>query len=143
MADFDRHPAINKIELLEETLVLISNKPEITAEDLKQKPMLVFKEGCSYRDNLERWLYEEGIKSNRVKEFGTMETIIGSVKSGLGISLVPRSSVSELIASGILHSHEIPGQYSNISTDFIWLKNMNLSHIMERFIETIKTFRVV
>lgn len=34
-------------------------------------------------------------------------------------------------------------QYSNISTDFIWLKNMNLSHIMERFIETIKTFRVV
>jgi len=54
VADSAHHPKINKMEILRERLVLISNAPEITMADLKQKPMLVFKKGCSYRAKLEK-----------------------------------------------------------------------------------------
>lgn len=141
VADFNEHPEINKIKLLRERLVLISNNPDTTMENLKHKPMLVFKKGCSYRANLEKWLEDEGVTGSRVKEFGTLETIIGSVKSGLGISLVPKSAVRHQIESGEIYSYDLPEQYSNISTDFIWRKNSYLTHTMDEFIQTVEGFK--
>src|SRR5699024_3416824 len=41
-----------------------------------------------------------GIEKKRIKEFGIMETILGSVKAGLDVSLVPKSSVSGLLETG-------------------------------------------
>ncbi|WP_231577122.1 LysR family transcriptional regulator [Salinicoccus sediminis] len=141
VADFTDHPNINKMEILRERLVLISNAPEITMADLKQKPMLVFKKGCSYRAKLEEWLLDAGIEKTKVKEFGTMETILGSVRAGLGISLVPEASVSELIETGALYSYDIPKHYNDISTDFIWPRDSGKRGMLERFAETVRKFK--
>lgn len=143
VADFDHHPKINKMEILRERLVLISNAPEITMADLTQQPMLVFKEGCSYRAKLEEWLLDGGIEKTKVKEFGTMETILGSVRAGLGISLVPESSVVGLIETGALYSYGIPEHYSNISTDFIWPGNTGKQGMLDGFVETVQKFKDV
>jgi len=141
VADFTDHPDINKMEILRERLVLISNAPEITMADLKQEPMLVFKKGCSYRAKLEEWLLDAGIEKTKIKEFGTMETILGSVRAGLGISLVPEASVSELIETGVLYSYDIPKYYNDISTDFIWPRDSGKRGMLERFAETVRKFK--
>lgn len=141
VADFTDHPDINKMEILRERLVLISNAPEITMADLKQEPMLVFKKGCSYRAKLEEWLLDAGIEKTKVKEFGTMETILGSVRAGLGISLVPEASVSELIETGALYSYDIPKYYNDISTDFIWPRDSGKRGMLEGFAETVRKFK--
>ncbi|ALX50101.1 LysR family transcriptional regulator [Lentibacillus amyloliquefaciens] len=137
---FGYHPELKQIEVFQEKLVLISNNETISFDDLKREPLLVFSEGCSYRANLENWLYEEGIIKANVMEFGTLETILGSVRSGLGISLVPQSTVHQLELDGTIHCHDIPEQYSNISTVFIWHAESYVTNTMAKFIETIQDF---
>lgn len=138
---FDRHASINKTELFREKLVLVSSEGAASLDDLKEEPMLVFKEGCNYRRNLERWLGDEGVESERIVEFGTLETIIGSVKSGLGISLVPLSTVSSSLAAEELYSYELPERYSTMSTDFIWHRDAFLTSSMNKFIETVQEYK--
>lgn len=141
VSGFGRHPAINKAELFQEQLVLVSSDGAASFDDLKEKPMLVFKEGCNYRRNLGRWLGDEGVEGEKIVEFGTLETIIGSVKSGLGISLVPVSVVSGYLAAEELYGYTLPAQYSEISTDFIWRKDAFLTSSMNKFIETVKEYK--
>ncbi|WP_210129168.1 LysR family transcriptional regulator [Staphylococcus sp. GDY8P38P] len=137
---FKHHHHINKVELFKEKLVLISGTEMTQLEDITSAVFLVFKNGCNYRRNLEAWLKSENTKKPTLIEFGTMETIIGSVKSGIGISLIPKSSVQNDLENGSLYSYELPDKYSNISTDFIWNRNYHLSLAMTHFIQTIKSF---
>ncbi|MEW9676425.1 LysR family transcriptional regulator [Lentibacillus sp. L22] len=137
---FDIHPEIKQVEVFQEKLVLISVNEEVTFNDLKNKPLLVFKSGCSYRNRLESFLRNEGVINAKAKEFGTMETILGSVIAGLGISLVPHSSVSHLELIGAIQCHEIPSKYSQITTTFIHRADTYLTNAMEKFIETIHEF---
>ncbi|ASN05770.1 LysR family transcriptional regulator [Virgibacillus necropolis] len=140
---FGNHPEIEQVEVFQERLVLISSNENIPFEDLKRKPPLVFNEGCSYRANLESWLYDEGIMNVKVMEFGTLETILGSVKSGLGISLVPQSSVHQLEMDGAIQCHVIPEKYSKISTVFIRHADSYLTNTLEKFIETIQDLTAI
>lgn len=131
---------IEQVDVFQEKLVLISDNQEITFNDLKNKPLLVFNSGCSYRDRLEGWLREEGIVNAKTMEFGTLETILGSVISGLGISLFPQSAVNHLQWMGAIKCHEIPHHFSNITTVFIRRTDFYLNNTMEKFIETINEY---
>lgn len=137
---FKQHHDINKIELFKEKLVLISNVDTMDLKDIASSVFLVFEKGCNYRRNLESWLKSENIKKPNLVEFGTLETIIGSVKSGIGISLVPESSVQHDLENGELYSYALPEKYSNISTDFIWNSNYHLNAPTSNFIQTVKNF---
>lgn len=141
VAGFESHVSINKIELFQEKLVLISNKKNMSIGDLKYQPKLVFKKGCHYRRNLEKWLTDEGVTNESLVEFGTLETIIGSVKSGLGTSLVPESTVKRSLDEKEFYAYEVPEKYSLISTDFIWHKNIYLTSAMNQFIQTVQSYK--
>ncbi|WP_029268196.1 LysR family transcriptional regulator [Virgibacillus alimentarius] len=137
---FESHPNIDKVDVFQENLVLISSNEKTSFDDLKQKPLLVFNLGCNYRARLEDWLKHEGVINSKVLEFGTLETILGSVISGLGISLVPQSTVRQLELDGIIQCHEIPDKYSRISTSFIRRSDAYMTNTMNKFIETINKF---
>ncbi|WP_404333037.1 LysR family transcriptional regulator [Mesobacillus maritimus] len=130
-------PNIEQYEVFNERLVLISNQDDTDIDHLMRKPLLVFKSGCSYRNRLERWLEDEGIFSAKVMEFGTLETILGSVISGLGISFVPKSTIQQLEKNGLIKSHPVPPQYSNISTVFITNSDSYASNSLKKLVETI------
>lgn len=135
------HPSINKAELFKEKLMLVYRDKAATEDDLKDMPMLVFKEGCKYRRNLERWLNDENVEEAAIVEFGTLETIIGSIKSGLGISLVPESTVKGDLERGELYGYELSSKYSEISTDFIWHKESYMTTAMNKFLQTVQEYR--
>lgn len=137
-----KHPSIEYMDVFEEELVLVSrsNKP-ITPEELVHTPLLVFNKGCGYRWRLESWLKEIGILPRQVMEFGTFETIIGSVAAGLGITIVPRSTVEHLIASSTVFCHDIPIEYRMIQTVFIYRKDTFMPHAVRTFIEEIEHTR--
>src|SRR5262249_54871845 len=56
-----------------------------TTDDVK---ILVFREGCSYRNRLESILRAKGVRTVRVMEFGTLDGILGCAGAGLGITLL-------------------------------------------------------
>lgn len=141
VAGFVQHPSLSRAELFKEKLVLVHGDKNATLEDLKNMPMLVFKPGCNYRRNLERWLNDEEVEDAAIVEFGTLETILGSIKSGLGISLVPESTVKEALDREELFGYELSPTYSEISTDFIWHKDTYMTTAMNKFIQTVQEYR--
>jgi len=136
-----QHPSISRAELFKEKLMLVYGDENATLDELKEMPMLVFKPGCNYRRNLERWLSDEKVEGAAIVEFGTLETILGSIKSGLGISLVPESTVKSALERGELFGYELSAEYSEISTDFIWHKETYMTTAMNKFIQTVQEYR--
>lgn len=135
------HPDIVAHEVFNEELVLISDTTTTTLEELKTKPFLCFSKGCGYRARLERWYKDENVDVQKMMEFGTLETILSSVMVGLGVTFVPKSSVSRLLKKGLIQCHTLPEEYSKINTIFIRRADAYLTSTLEKFIETIESYR--
>ncbi|AOZ93027.1 LysR family transcriptional regulator [Paenibacillus crassostreae] len=132
-----RHPLIDQIEVISEKLVLVSRSSSLSMEDITRKPLLLYKKGCGYRERLESWMRIEGIIPKQVMEFGTFGTIIGSVAAGIGITVIPESSVTDLAAKGTVHCHRLPQPYQNITTVFIRRNDAYLTGTLQSFIDEI------
>jgi len=130
------HPDLVSHDVYQEELVLISDHKKTSFEALKEEPVLCFSEGCGYRERLERWFKDQNLTPHKVMEFGTLETILGSVAMGLGIAFVPKSAVSHLEEKGRIQCHYLPEKYSKVNTVFIRRKDAYLTSSLEKFIET-------
>ncbi|WP_428911976.1 LysR family transcriptional regulator [Niallia sp. Krafla_26] len=137
------HPDLVSHEVFQDELVLISDKRVSTIGELKEEPFLCFSEGCGYRARLEAWYKDQGIKPQKVMEFGTLETILRSVAMGLGVTFVPNSAVAHMVQSELIQCHTLPDQYSKIKTVFIRRADTYLTSTIEKFIETIETNKQV
>lgn len=138
VSESDFHPNLVSHEVLQEELVLISDKHTSTLDELKEETILCFSEGCGYRARLKAWCKDQNISPRKVMEFGTLETILRSVVVGLGVAFVPRSSVTHLEQSGLIQMFTLPDEYSKIKTVFIRRADSYLTSTMEKFIETIE-----
>ncbi|QQK77243.1 LysR family transcriptional regulator [Salicibibacter cibarius] len=138
---FEEHPKITQHKVFHEELTLISNNEEMSLDEFAHKPLLVFKQGCSYRAKLTAWIQAEGIHPANIIEFGTLETILGCVVSGLGVTLLPKSTVHHLEEEGLVRCMNLPEQYSHVTTVFIRRSDAYLTNSMRKFIETIDTVK--
>ena len=132
------HPDLDFQPLIEEELVLVTDtfhQPIISLKEIRNRTLLVFKKGCSYRARLEGWLHHEGVIPEKIMEFGTLDGIIGCVSAGLGISLLPRSVVAKYVEENLLIEHIIPKRFGKVETIFIYRKDKYKSITLSRFIE--------
>lgn len=132
-----RHPLIEQIEVFQEKLVLVTKGRTFSMEDITTRPLLLYNKGCSYRGRLESWMKVEGLIPKQVMEFGTFGTIIGSVAAGIGITILPESSVRNLVADSTVFCHDVPDLYREITTIFIRRKDPLLTSTLQCFIDEI------
>ncbi len=125
--------------VFEEELVLITGSEDKDLHVLCTKPFLINNVGCSYRTQLESWLSSEGFFNVRFMEFNHFDAIIGGVISGLGVSLVPKSSIQQREQDGLLKSFALPAQYSSTKTYFIRHKDSLMTCALMKFIELVET----
>ncbi|MFM1651806.1 LysR family transcriptional regulator [Brevibacillus sp. B_LB10_24] len=133
------HPKIVQEPLIEEELVFImaSSHPRIEKlQDLKNRTILVFRPGCTYRAKLEQWLLEEGIFPVKKMEFGTIEGMLGCAKAGLGTALVSKRIAKQLEKEGSIRSFPVPDKFKNVTTVFIRRYDDPVSHALKKFLET-------
>lgn len=132
------HPKLTYITVFQEELVLItdaSEKPFQSIADLKNRTILVFRQGCSYRARFEAWLQHEGVIPEKIMEFGTLDGIIGCVSAGLGVSLLPKSVVEKHADNAYLIKHPIPETFGKVNTVFIYRKDEYISTSLKKFVE--------
>ncbi len=132
------HPDLVQYKVFEEELVLVTDNTPTTIEEIKRKPLLVFRSGCGYRSKLREWLRDEHVVPEKVMELGTLETILGSVYSGLGVTFIPHSVVQHHEARGLIQCHKLPDKYSKIDTVFICRKEAYQTASLEKFIDTLE-----
>ncbi|CAI6049341.1 HTH-type transcriptional regulator GltR [Paenibacillus sp. JJ-100] len=133
-----KHPLIDCHEVFREELILVSKSDHFSLEDITKKPLLLFNKGCGYRERLERWLKDEGLIPRQIMQFGSFETIIGSITAGIGITIVPQSSVQRLINEKVVHGFSIPKPYNEVTTVFIRRKESLLTNTLRSFVEELQ-----
>lgn len=136
------HPDLAQKIIKEEQLVLITDAlhPVISSmKDIKNRTLLVFPNGCTYRKTLEQWLNNEGIIPNKIMEFDTISAIISCVCSGLGISLLPLAVVERYIESGALKYLSLEKAYDTAPIVFVYRKDKFMPRALTEFINTFHT----
>ncbi|NIK71812.1 MULTISPECIES: LysR family transcriptional regulator [unclassified Paenibacillus] len=131
------HPELEQESVTDEELVLVtsSSHPAINSiHEVQSRTLLVFQNGCSYRAKFNQLLQEEGIIPVKLMEFGSLETIIGCVSAGLGISLLPRSIVTEQEQQGQIRTHAIPSKHGHVTTVFIRRKDALMTPALSAFL---------
>lgn len=101
------HPDLQGHPLFAEEMVMVSALELETSEDLQSMPVIVFKQGCSYREYTRRWMRQSGLAPNETFELGTLDGILGCVASGVGISCLPRSVVEGSQVKNLLSIHTL------------------------------------
>lgn len=137
------HPEIIQETCVEEELVLVSNSkkfPILELKNLKQCTLLVFRHGCTYRHQLEKWLSDEGIYIEKIMEFGTLDAIMGCVKAGLGVSLLPKSVIEHAEPDELITHHKVPDKYGKVKTIFIRRQGSLITPALCRFLGVIKEY---
>ncbi|MGM0835447.1 MAG: LysR family transcriptional regulator [Bacillota bacterium] len=135
------HPDLVQENVINEELVLVTpvSHPSVNSiHDLQLRTFLVFQSGCSYRTRLNQLLQEEGILPDKIMEFGSLETIIGCVGAGLGISLMPWSIVTEAEQQGRIRCHKILGNHAIVKTVFISRKDGQITPAMSAFLSEMR-----
>lgn len=136
-------PYIDQIPLFEDEIVLVcgtsreESRQIQSVEELLHLPFLVFKEGCRFRAGLQKWAYAEGIAPLKKMEFGTLETILGTVIAGLGVTLLSRTPMKKLEKEGLVRLFQIPEEYRHVSFVYIRRSDAYLGEAERRFINTV------
>ena len=109
---------------------------------LRERPIniLAFPIGCFYRKQLETWLHKSGLIPYKIMEFSTIETIIGCVSAGMGITFLPRSILSGNLSTEKIDIHPLPAEVAHVTTRFLRRKDSVESKALSAFRAVVKEF---
>lgn len=140
-------PHIEEIPVFEEEVVLVCSKVAEefqniqSTNELLQQPLLLFKEGCAYRSRIYQWAYASGTKPGKIMEFGTLETIMGTLVSGLGVSLLSRKSVEKLEREGLVQLFTVPYDFQFIKFVYIRRSDAYMGLAEQKFIDELQSIK--
>nr|WP_294576939.1 LysR family transcriptional regulator [uncultured Rhodopila sp.] len=104
-----------------EELVLITATSVRTLAELdgiRDLKTIVFRIGCSYRQRLDAFLAERGLKTARPLEFGSLDAILGCVAAGVGVTLLPKAVAATARREGRVTVHALPPDLADVETVF-------------------------
>ncbi|HAU4281905.1 TPA: LysR family transcriptional regulator [Citrobacter freundii] len=125
IADAPADDRLERMVVYKEELVIIAaaNFPSIrSAADLAHTTLLVFSDGCSYRDRLTTWFREAGIRPYRLAEMSSYHAILGGVSSGMGAGAIPTPILDTFPTQELITIHPFDSENSQITTELIWRK---------------------
>ncbi|MFJ2742813.1 LysR family transcriptional regulator [Streptomyces sp. NPDC087440] len=99
-------PALTTIELLHEDLVVVSSPTErgprrpVRIADLRDTPMVMFRHGYDLRELTVAACRSAGFEPTFTVEGGELDAVLGFVRAGLGVAVVPRM-VAERAGTGL------------------------------------------
>ncbi len=117
------HDTLVAEKAYEEELVLVAPPSVNSLEQINNLKILVFRSGCTYREQLEGWLKKTGRRPYQIIEFGSVEGILGCISAGMGISFLPRSIVERPHFQNNYSLHSLPKDFANMITWFVRRKN--------------------
>jgi DNA-binding transcriptional LysR family regulator len=107
--DESENEYISQVDIFEDSTVFIvapdhplAALDTLTIHELENHSFILPEAECCYRIELEDYLKRWNIKVDTIMELSSLEAIKQCVKSGLGISLLPRIAVEQEINSGEL-----------------------------------------
>tara|TARA_R110001592_G_scaffold130225_1_gene343337 strand:+ start:174 stop:1067 length:894 start_codon:yes stop_codon:yes gene_type:complete len=143
----EKRTRIESIPLGQDELVLIVDKnhrfwgkKSIKLEQINNEPFVAFEEGIPTREAIDKILDEKAISVDIRMTNDNIYTLKKVVSAGIGVSIVPASSVDEEVMNGILSRIKIRDIALFRPLSLMKLKKNSLSPPIEAFIEQLLQF---
>ena len=104
-------------------------------ESLLSLPMLFFEVGCTHQVRVEQLLRDFHINHYEMKPFGTLDVIVNSVSSGLGVSLLPYSAVKAAEQAKKISCHSLPEAYRKLEVGFVYRSELSYFTALTKLVE--------
>jgi DNA-binding transcriptional LysR family regulator len=123
------HSELVGVPVFQEELVLATGNNSSIENDRK-RTLIVFRRGCSYRAKFEGWLRDSGYIPYQVMEFGTVDGILGCVRAGMGMTVLPRAVFKDVAGLTFL---PLPPQVAHVDTMLVSRKDVVHTKAMTEF----------
>ncbi|MGH1517997.1 LysR family transcriptional regulator [Chryseobacterium sp. JK1] len=128
---------LEKISIKEEQLVILTSSKGPQLQTLLEKEPLkivVFDEGCIFRERLESWLSHKGILNYKSTVVNSIEGIINFVEAGWGISMLPEEILEEHYTGRKIKNYRLNRQLGTMNTVLVFRKDGPRSRALQSFI---------
>lgn len=112
------YPELEVLNELEEQVVLVESKKSVT-----NHTFISLKKGCHYQEMAMKYISQLPSKNVKLLEFGSIETILGCVKAGMGKALLPISIVKKLSHEESFTITKLDEGFSNVPTTLVCHKS--------------------
>lgn len=115
-------PALDSRYAFSDHLVLITEQahgPVHAASDLRCREIYGFRQNCSFRLRLDRWLQASGGEHLQMIEMESYHTMLACVTAGAGAAWVPRAMLQTLPGRASVRVHSL-GEAGRSDLYFVW-----------------------
>lgn len=143
----EKRTRVETLPLGQDELVLIVDKnhrfwgkKSINLADIHNEPFVAFEEGLPTREAIDQMLEEKDIQVNIRMTNDNIYTLKKVVAAGIGVSIVPVSSVDEEVLGGVLSRVKIRDMNLTRPLSLLKLKKNTLSPPIEVFVSQLLRF---
>lgn len=130
---------LEQLPVMEERLAILSaaNGPELRDLMVDQPVrIVVFAEGCVFRERLETWLSSQGIVQYKSTVLNSIEGIINFVEAGIGISILPEQIITQYYPGRQIRMQPLNKQLGTMNTVLIHRSEGTKSSALQAFLDT-------
>lgn len=142
-----RHLQLKKVELMENTLLLIGSqarakqKMPITKEALSTLPLIYREEGSATRMLMEKYLQKSKVYASKKITLTSNEAVKQAVIADLGYSIMPLIGIRNELSNKQLQIIPIAGLPIKTSWNLVWLSNKILSPAAAAYVQFLQTHK--
>lgn len=134
-------------KVFEDELVVVARTSFASLSDLADSrsgklKILVQRSGCSFTARLTDYLREAGAPERPMHAVGTLEGVIGSVRAGGGIAVLPRSYLDSVPGTQELSQIALPEKFRMVET-FVVVQRWKLPiRLLDAFVQSCLTTKI-
>lgn len=115
-----------------------SAKEHVKVEDFENQVLILTQKNCTFRSMIDKLIQQSEVTPHAIIEINNIEAIKQLVASGLGITIMPRISITNEIAHGLLIQIGWDGPPLPVCTQIAYHKDKWLSPTLLKFLEETK-----
>jgi DNA-binding transcriptional LysR family regulator len=130
---------LRRTPMYREELLLIASTsfgPVRGIEDLQDKTVFMWPQGCPYRAALEHWLLRQGL-SLPIVSLASYGAIVGCVSAGAGVALVPKGVFEQYAKGAGCVGYEF-AELTAVDNLFYWHENAGVHPAREAFVAMLR-----
>ena len=140
-------PHIAEETLCNDDLVIICGpghpfweKAIVSISELAGSAFIIREQGSGTRDEFEKDMYEAGAEWKIAGVYNNTEAIKHAVRGNLGLAVVPKISIEEEVARGVVRQIEVKGLKLKRKFNLVYHRQKFFTHALKTFIDCCKNY---
>ena len=138
------HPKIDTLSLVTDDMPLVvgaghplAGRSRVRLDDVASQALILFHEDSVSRKIVDERFAELGLSPHVVMEMRSPEAMRKLVEAGVGISFLPRMTVSDSLAQGVLHEVRVTGMRLTREIGLAWRRGRYFGPVIRHLLDAV------